>query len=250
MDKQSSFIHTGKNLDPIGEKTLQAIAGAENFNKWMYNTVRPYLKGHVLEIGSGIGNISSYIIYDFNTMLSDLRQHYCDQLGQKFAHNPHLIGINTIDLTHPNFDTEYKALLGSFDSIIALNVVEHIEDDSLAMQNCFKLLRNKGNVVILVPSYQWLYNQFDKGLEHFRRYTTTRLKKLISAAGFHIAHAQYFNLAGILGWYVSGNLLKKESIPEGQMGLYNSLVPAFKVLDKIALNKIGLSTIVVGTKNE
>ena len=183
------------------------------------------------------------------TTLTDLRQTYCDILDQKFRNFPNLKGILKVNLTHPNFDTEYAHLLGTYDSIVAMNVVEHIENDSLALHNCYKLLAKGGHVIILVPAYQWLYNKFDKGLEHFRRYTKSKLTDIIAKNGFEIIHNQYFNFVGIAGWFVTGSLLKKETIPEGQMGLYNTLVPAIKIIDKVVMNTMGLSTICVGKKN-
>lgn len=236
--------------DPIGEKTLAAIAGADKFNKWMYETIKPYCKGHVLEIGSGIGNISQYFLLDsYKITLTDLRQSYCEVLEQKFKNYPNLNGILKVNLTHPKFETEYAHLLQSFDSIVAMNVVEHIEDHELALANCYKLLKPQGHVIILVPAYQWLYNKFDKGLEHFRRYTKKRLLQVIEKNNFEIIHSQYFNLVAIAGWFVSGSILRKETIPEGQMGLFNKLVPTLKIIDKLIMNKVGISTIGVGRKN-
>jgi 2-polyprenyl-3-methyl-5-hydroxy-6-metoxy-1,4-benzoquinol methylase len=236
--------------DPIGEKTLAAISAADNFNQWMYDTIKPFVKGHVFEVGSGIGNISQFFLQNGNlTTLTDLRQTYCDILDQKFRNYPNLKGILKVNLTHPHFESEYAHLLGTYDSIVAMNVVEHIEDDNLALANCYKLLAKGGHVIILVPAYQFLFNKFDVGLEHFRRYTKKRLTDLIAKNNFEIIHNQYFNAVGIAGWFVTGSVLKRETIPEGQMGLYNKLVPAIKVMDKLIFNQIGLSTICVGKKN-
>ncbi len=236
--------------DPIGEQTLAAIAAADKFNQWMYDTIKPYVKGHVFEVGSGIGNISQHFLMAGNpTTLTDLRQSYCDVLDQKFRNRPNLKGILKVNLTHPEFEKEYADIIGTYDSIVAMNVVEHIKDDSLALANCYKLLAKGGHVIILVPAYQWLYNKFDEGLEHYRRYTKTRLTNIIKENNFEIIHNQYFNAVGIAGWFVTGSVLKKEAIPEGQMGLYNKLVPIIKVLDKVIFNQFGLSTICVGRKN-
>jgi SAM-dependent methyltransferase len=149
---------------------------------------------------------------------------------------------------HPDFDTEYVDLLGSFDGVFALNVVEHIADDVLAIANAKKLLRKGGRLVILVPAYQMLFNEFDKALEHYRRYTEGSLKSVFQKNNFQIVHSQYFNFAAIAGWWFSGNILKKKTIPTGQMKIYNMLVPIFKIVDKIVLNKAGISVIVEGIK--
>jgi SAM-dependent methyltransferase len=235
--------------DPIGEETLEALAGAHNFNKWMYDTIAPYVKGELMEIGSGIGNISAFFLDNkVNTTLTDLRTNYCEILQKKFGSYPNLRGIKKVDLVQPDFEKVYSDLIGKFDSIVALNVVEHIEDHELAIRNCYKLLRQGGHIIILVPAYQFLYNRFDKELGHFRRYTKKKLKNLIATQGFEIIFSTYFNSVGMAGWFVSGSVLKKKVIPSGQLKLYNKLVPAFKVADKVVFKQMGLSTIAVGKK--
>ena len=236
-----------KEIDKEGWETLDAIAQADKFNEWMYKTIAPFCKGKILEVGSGIGNISKFFV-DANAdiTLSDIRPVYCDLLKKSF---PTVKDIIELDLVHPSFEEKYARHLGTYDSLFALNVVEHIENDSLAIKNANKLLNKNGNLIILVPAYQQLYNRFDKELEHFRRYNRTRLNKLLTAGNLTVFHSQYFNLMGIPGWYVSGKLQKNKTIPKSQMSLYNKLVPVFKLVDKIVLNKVGLSVISVGRKN-
>ncbi|AEH02077.1 bifunctional 2-polyprenyl-6-hydroxyphenol methylase/3-demethylubiquinol 3-O-methyltransferase UbiG [Lacinutrix sp. 5H-3-7-4] len=235
--------------DVIGEATLDVIAKADKFNRWMYQTIKPYCKGKTLEIGSGIGNISTFFLEDdFEMVLTDIRQNYFEKLNQNFNQYSNFLGSEIMNLTDEDFDKKFEKHLGKYDTVFALNVVEHIKDDVLAIKNCKKLLKDNGHLIILVPSYQTLYNKFDKELGHYRRYTKTSLSNIFKLNNFKIMHKQHFNFIGILGWYVTGSILKKESIPGGQMKLYNTLVPIFKIIDKLIANKIGLSTIVVGKK--
>ena len=245
MTKKIKF----EEQDVVGESTLEVISKADKFNRWMYQTIKPYCKGRVLEIGSGIGNISSFFMQDeFEIMLTDIRKGYCEKLESNFAENPFFLGTEVMDLTDEEFDIKFASHLNQYDTVFALNVVEHIMDDELALKNCKKLLKDDGHLVILVPSYQRLYNGFDKELGHYRRYTKSLLSDVFFKNSFKIIHKQYFNFIGIFGWYVTGSLMKKETIPGGQMKLYNSLVPVFRVIDKLILNGAGLSTIVVGKK--
>lgn len=238
-----------KELDMEGMATLEAIANAPRFNEWMYKVTSSRLTGRVLEIGSGIGNISEQYLQDGRKlMLSDIRENYCEYLERKFEQEPTCAGVRLIDLVHPNFDSEYVDLLETFDGVFALNVVEHIADDFLALANAKKLLRKGGRLVILVPAYQALFNEFDRSLEHYRRYTEGSLKKVFQKNNFQIVHSQYFNFAAIAGWWFSGNILKKKTIPSGQMRIYNMLVPIFKIVDKLILNRVGISVIVEGIK--
>jgi len=238
-----------KPVDTEGEDTLKTIALANHLNKWMYSSIEPWCKGKILEIGSGVGNISEYFLNDnANILLTDIREGYCGSLREKFAGSPTLLGIETMDLVDAEFDIKFKKHFNSFDAVFALNVVEHIFDDQLAVSNCYKLLKPGGHLVILVPAYQWLFNNFDVQLEHYRRYTRKRLESLFLNCNFSIYHSQYFNAAGIAGWFVSGKLQHHRIIPAWQIRLYNSLVGIFKLFDKLIFNSFGLSVITVGKK--
>ncbi|MEL6638773.1 MAG: methyltransferase domain-containing protein [Bacteroidota bacterium] len=238
-----------KEYDLEGMETLQTIAEANQFNEWMYQTTSRQLRGRIIEIGSGIGNISSFYLRDGRSLhLSDIRANYCAFLRDQYGKHEHILGISQIDLVHPEFERHYRDLLGSFDGLFALNVVEHIKDDRLAIANAKQLLRPGGRMVILVPAYQFLYNSFDKALEHYRRYNKKRLQGLFIDNDLHIERSQYFNLAGIAGWFVSGNILRRKLIPSGQMQLYNRLVPLFKLADRLTFRQMGLSVIVEGVK--
>ncbi len=237
-----------KEYDKEGMETLESISQAANFNRWMFETIQPFCKGKIFEIGSGIGNISSQFIENgFKITVSDIRDVYCSYLTDHYAQK--VEDVVNMDIVDPAFDEKHKELFGNFDTVFALNIVEHVEDDSLAIANAKKLLKEGGNLIILVPAYASLYNRFDRELEHYRRYTLKTLAEIFEANDLEIIHRQYFNFAAIAGWWFSGSVLKKKTIPNGQMKLYDKLVPVFKLIDKIILNKAGISAISVGRKS-
>ncbi len=236
--------------DPSGYKTLENFSGAPHFNQWLYEKIAGLVTGQILEIGSGIGNISDLLLRDRpGVTLSDLRPEYCQILENKFGGNPHLEGVYPLDLSSIDFNVKYSALLEKFDTVIALNVIEHIEDDSLAIRNAKALLRKNGKFVILVPAGQWLYNSLDRELGHFKRYSKLELKKLLQSAGFEVSYCRYFNVAAIFGWFVSGHILKEKLIPPSQLNIFNKLVPVVKILDLIISPITGISVISTGIKN-
>jgi 2-polyprenyl-3-methyl-5-hydroxy-6-metoxy-1,4-benzoquinol methylase len=238
-----------KPVDTEGEDTLNTIALANHLNSWMYNSIKPFCHGQILEIGSGVGNISEYFLNDNSSiLLTDIREGYCKSLLEKFALHKSLLGVETMNLVDVDFDNKFNKHLESYDTVFALNVVEHIFDDQLAVSNCYKLLKPGGQLIILVPAYQWLFNDFDKELEHYRRYTCNKLESLFLASNFKITHSQYFNAAGIAGWFVSGKIQHHRIIPAGQIRLYNKLVFFFKFFDKLIFNSFGLSVITIGKK--
>lgn len=240
---------TFKPVDVEGEDTLKTIALANHLNQWMYSSIKPYCKGKILEIGSGVGNISEYFLKDnASILLTDIRDSYCESLREKFGGNTSFLGIENMNLVDPEFDTRFSKYFETFDTVFALNVVEHIFDDHLAIANCYKLLKKGGHLVILVPAYQSLFNSFDVELEHYRRYTRRKLESLFVSCNFSILKSRYFNAAGIAGWFVSGKIQRHKIIPAGQIRLYNRLVFLFRLFDKLIFNSFGLSVITVGEK--
>lgn len=235
--------------DLEGLLTLEAVGRAVRFNRWMYDQVAPFLSGEILEVGSGIGNISAFFIeQNARITLSDIRSHYCDALNKRFQNPDILKTVINLDLVHPDFKILYKNLEASFDSAFALNVIEHIEMDHLAMKNLNWLLKPGGKIVILVPAGQSLYNKLDTHLEHYKRYSKKSLQQLFVESGFKVENTKYFNALGIPAWWFSGTILQNRIIKEGQMDLYEKIVPLAKLMDALLFNGIGLSVIGYGTK--
>ncbi|MHA4808122.1 class I SAM-dependent methyltransferase [Flavitalea flava] len=248
-------IHDPNSLqqtdDPVGLGTLELFSHADAFNRWMFQLVAPYCRGKVLEIGSGIGNISGLLLeQEAQITLSDLRPGYCTHLKQQFHNKANLEGVYQMDLLSADPEKDYPSLIGKFDAVIALNVIEHIGDDGLAVRNCRKFLKPGGRFVILVPAFQALYNGLDKELGHFRRYNRKGLTGLLREEGMKVTDVRYFNGAGILGWWIAGSLLGKKAITSGQLSLYSVFLPVFRLLDKLTTHLTGLSVIAVAEKPE
>lgn len=238
-----------KELDKEGLDTLLAISKADLFNSWTYKTIQPYIKGNILEIGSGIGNISQYFLDNHQQIaVSDLRENYLDFLREEFQGYSNLKSIYNIDLTDPSFEQKQVSILNSFDSVFALNVIEHIENDRLALENCKKLLKPGGTLLILVPAFNGIYNSLDRELFHFRRYNRSMLEGRIKASGLIIEKSFYFNALGIPAWIWGGIVSKQKTISSKQMNAYNKLVPLARFIDRLTSHKLGLSVITIATK--
>jgi len=234
--------------DPVGSSTLQVIAKADRFNQWMYSEFKSELKGEILEAGSGIGNISSLVIGDgMSITLSDNNIEYCDWLRENFKGASNVRNVLQIDLVHPDFQNTYFTLKEKFDSIFLLNVLEHIPDDHSAIANCYYMMKPWGNLVVLVPAYQWLYCSLDKELGHCRRYSRKTLGSVVEKENFTAKEIHHFNFIGIFGWFLSGKIFQSKKLG-GEMGLFNRIVPIARLVDKITFKKIGLSVIITATK--
>jgi SAM-dependent methyltransferase len=237
--------------DQVGFSTLNTISTADRFNRWMYETIAPFCRGEIIEIGAGIGNISRCFLEDGkNLTITELHDEYCELLKSGLSGFSNLRQVLVMDIADPEFDVQFGSLSGHYDTVFALNVIEHIGDRDQALQNCRKLLKPEGTLVILVPAFQCLYNRFDEKLGHYMRFTQKTLCELMEHNGFSVCSKKYFNTAGIAGWWFSGTLLGKDQIPEGQMGLYNRFVPLFRLADRLTAKFAGLSVIAAGRKNE
>jgi len=238
-----SFEYTEE--DKKGEEILEAISAAGAFNRWMFNTIQPYCHGRILEIGSGVGNISAYFINaNQDISLSDIRVGYRETLKKTFPKQ----SVYDVDIVDPEFELHQKSLLGTFDTCFALNVVEHVKDDHLAIRQMLKLLKPGGQLIILVPAYQALYNPIDHSLGHYRRYTKKSLGALLKPYG-ELEKLFHFNFAGIFAWWMGGKLFRQDTIPKSEMKLYNTFVPVFRILDQVMMKQAGLSVVGVLKKN-
>lgn len=243
-------VSTIENKDPVGLHTLEVIAKADRFNKWMYDQFKHQLKGEILEIGSGIGNISQLVIKEGHSItLSDYNDEYCESLRKKFSKHNNVREVIRIDLLDPSFENKYSSYIEKFDSIFLLNVIEHIEDDLIAIKNCNYLLKPGGHLILLAPAYSWLYCTFDKQLGHYRRYSLKQLKDLLNKGAFSTLKGDYFNFTGVAGWLLFGKIMNKKMLGSGEMSAFDKIVPLAKAVDKILRRSTGLSIIVTGIKN-
>ena len=243
-------LNTAASKDPVGLHTLEVIAKADRFNRWMFDQFKDQLKGEILEIGSGIGNISQMVIKEGHSItLSDYNHEYCDLLKTRFSQNKNVKEILSIDLVAPDFHSKYLTYKEKFDTIFLLNVIEHIQDDLLAVKNCRYMLKKHGHLVLLAPAYSWLYCSFDKQLGHYKRYSLGSLEEILIKNDFTILSGSHFNFTGIAGWFLFGKLLNKKMLGNNEMSAFNKIVPLARIIDSLLLKKIGLSVIVKGVKN-
>lgn len=230
------------------QQTLEVISKADRFNRWMYETIRPHCHGNILEIGSGVGNISSFFVLDnFQITLSDVNAYYLQQLKNKFDGASNLKSIIFLDLQQEGFQNTHGEMQNFFDTVFLLNVLEHIEHEDRAVDNCKYLLKKGGTLIVLVPAYSWLHSKLDKELHHWRRYSLRQLNRLFIANNFLVKNQFYFNAVGIGAWLYA-KVFGLSHVPQKEMKLYNKVVPVAKWIDKIVQGKFGLSAIIIGEK--
>lgn len=226
--------------DAVGAATLERMSGAEAFNRWMFDRIAPWIGERVLEIGSGIGNMSQFFADRERVVLTDTEQAYRDYLQQRFGHRPN---VQIVDLELPALPPTLER--NAFDTIVCLNVLEHIPDDRASLAAMRELLRPGGRLVLLVPALPALYGSLDEALGHQRRYTPRLLRERYAEAGLSMRRLEWFNLAGMPGWWFVGRVLKRRLIPTGSLALYDRLVPLFR-LETLLPWRVGQSLIAIG----
>jgi len=212
-----------------GARILDTLAHTRKFNAWMADTVRPFLGKHVLELGSGIGNMTRHLSRGRKTYTaSDIDEEHMARLRVRFLGRPNL-KIRKCDLCDP---VDFEDLRGNFDSVVCLNVVEHVEDDLGALRNIFSVLQPGGCAVILVPQDQKAYGTLDQVLGHYRRYSEAQLRARMEEAGFQVERILHFNRATRPGWRFNGQILKRTSFSRFQLRVFDSLVPLWRRVDR------------------
>ncbi len=228
-----------------GEEILSDLSSARRFNAWMVDSLNEDLGDNIIEIGSGIGNISSLLPKKERLTVTDYENRYLEILHESFDDND-LVDVEKYDVTSAQ-DTQRLKERGA-DTVVCLNVLEHIEDDTAALENMKDLLKAGGKMVLLVPQYEKLYGTYDKKLGHYRRYNKKDVFRKLRSVGLKPVRSRNFNALAIAGWWVNSCLLKREHMGRWQIKLFDMMVPVLKILESV-LPLPGLSMIVIAEKN-
>jgi glycosyltransferase involved in cell wall biosynthesis len=227
-----------------GHEILASISKAHRFNRWMADTaVRPYLGHRVLEIGAGIGNMTVQLLPRETYVASDMDDLHLEVLQNLSLRSLHLKS-QRIDAQNPD---DFKELQNKVDTVVCLNVLEHIPDSRAALKNMYDVLEPGGRAIILVPQGHWLYSPLDKALEHVKRYTRSELANALSEAGFQVEKTFHFNRIGVAGWALNGKLLRRTRMAKFQLKMFDSLVWLWRRIDWL-LPWHGLSIVGVARK--
>lgn len=221
---------------------LETMNEAKRFNDEVFRKVEPFLGREILEVGTGIGNFTERLLEKGSVVGVEIVPEFVVEAKRRLK--------DRVELHEADMGVEIPSFLAgrTFDTIVCMNVLEHIEDDRRTLRNFKTLLAPGGKVVLVVPAHQFLFNPLDSHDGHFRRYAKSDLVAKLKEAGFKVPHVSRFNLVGIAGWFVNGTLLRKEELPTGQMKLYDRLAPLFFAFEKLVGPPIGLSLLAVGER--
>ena len=212
-----------------GQAILDAFANTPKFNRWMADTIRPYVGKRVLEIGAGMGNLTRQLVSGRQVYVAtDIDEEHMQRLQNRMHHRLNL-EVHRCDAANA---ADFNRFFEQMDTVICLNVLEHIPDDALALRNIHSVLMPGGRAIILVPQDQGIYGTLDEVLGHCRRYSKQQLRSRLEEAGFAVERILDFNRASRPGWYLNGRLMKQRTVSRFQLRLFENLVWLWRRIDR------------------
>lgn len=226
--------------NPHIQQDLYLLNEAVNYRRWIFSLIKPYLGDCILEVGAGIGNYTEQLLGRKKVWTSDYDPAYVEQLKTKFANRPE---VCTMELDISNISTDKQKLFRDemLDTILLLNVLEHVDQDLQALHNLKECLRYSGRILIVVPALQQLFGSLDVVYGHYRRYNRQDFYRFQEHLNMKLKICRHFNFLGILGWWLNAKVMKRDFLPGRQIQLFNKIVPLIRSLERPFPLPIGLS---------
>jgi SAM-dependent methyltransferase len=230
--------------DPLYVADLLQMSKAENYRRWLFAIAAPYVTGNVLEVGGGIGNFTPELAGVARSVTSIEPNAYCHaRLLAKTQGLPNVRVYNTtveaLDLCVPVAD--------AFDTVILMNVLEHIKDDEGVLRKLQQRLSPTGRIVVLVPAGPWAFGSTDERLGHYRRYSKSSARGLMNRLGLEVEILRYYNFIGVWAWWWNAKVGQRQSQNDAQIYLFDKyFVPVISRIEEVFRPPLGQSLLVVG----
>ena len=184
---------------------LEALADLPRYTGWIIEQFQGHLRGRVIEVGAGIGNVAlRYLDHVESALLVEPAANLCHKLRARVADR------SNVTVAEAVLHEVAPALLAEpFDAAIMVNVLEHIPDDAAVLTRLFEILKPGGALCIFVPAMPEIYGTLDEIVDHVRRYRRHELGDKLHAAGFAVQRLDYLDTLGIVPWFIAGKVLKR-----------------------------------------
>jgi SAM-dependent methyltransferase len=237
------FIDDIYHKDEHGSETLNSLNNVHQFNRWTAEALAGDIGSSVLEIGAGIGNLTLQFLPRSRYLATDINPNALSFLRNMRVGKPYL-EIQRLDVRNAE---EFAPLAGQFDTVLCLNILEHLEDPLTALRNASIALAPNGRLIVLVPQGPELAGTLDQEVGHTRRFGRDELVDLFRQAGLELVSMRDFNRACAPGWYLNGHLLRRRRVSLPQLKLFNTICPSLARIDD-RLPWPGLSLVAIGTR--
>lgn len=231
LDVPSQTGEHDANLDVADES-------APNYLRWVSELISPHLGQSVLELGAGTGSITELYAEGHQVVASDVSEQCLRALEQRFASSGNVTVLRR-DVR------ELQADGAQFESILMINVLEHIEDDAGVLGRLRAVLTEGGSIVVYVPALNGLYGRWDRKVGHYRRYSKWRMREVAREAGLDIVELRYVNILAIPAWFAFSRT-NVEKTTSSSLSIWDRTgVPAGRALESRLRVPLGLNLLAV-----
>ena len=232
----TEFTYSGTELD--------AVAEASNYYDWIIQSFAGAFGKRIVEVGAGIGTVAELVLKRASPsemVLIEPARNNIPELQRKFGPDPRVRVLQ-------GYLEQFSDTL-SADTIIAVNVMEHIARDADFLRTAHSTLSRDGTLLLLVPAVPAIYGSLDRAFDHYRRYTKSGLKKLLLEAGFQIDKLHYLNAIGVIAWFMTSTVMRRKSLRRAQVQFYDRMViPWLRRLEARLHPPIGQSLLAIARK--
>ena len=211
---------------------------ARNYRNYQLDLIRKFVGGNILEVGPGRGEIiENFISADNKITMIDTDEEMCKIIRERFKNSDVKI-----------LNSNISSLEEKFDTILYMDVIEHIENDIKELDQAISKLNKNGKLVIIVPAFSILFSDFDKSVGHFRRYTKKNFFNYKNSE-VKLRNLKYFDSLGFFILFLS-KILKFKGNSKAVFGIkvWNMLIPISRLIDKLIFHSLGKSLICVYEK--
>lgn len=236
MDSSGAFAEaTGRTLESGGSHQPR-------YRRYQFDLIAPHCGRSVLEVGAGLGEFAAQFTSLRRLVLTDVDPGAVEAMSRTFADRP--------EVAVRQFDVDAKLDLGEpVESVVAINVLEHIDDDAGALRSLADLVTPGGSIVLWVPGYQQLYGEFDRKVGHVRRYTPATLADAVRRAGLGVELVKPVNLLGGIAWWLAVRRGGAGAPNPKLVALYDRfVVPVTRAIERVVRPPFGQSVLCVARK--
>ncbi len=214
--------------DEYGSQLVAELEKTRRYNDWVGAAIRPSVGDRVLELGAGVATLTSHLIPRMRYVVSDANPNYLYYLRSYALGKPYLT-VREIDCSRGD---DFAGLEEQFDTVVARNVLELVDDPTAALRHMHGALEPGGLAIVVVPHQPQLYGTLDEALHHRCRFDRETLRESAEAAGFAVERLTDFNRASVPTWFFNGRVTKRRALSRLQLKAFDSVIPALRRLDK------------------
>lgn len=221
---------------------LEELEQTKHYTGWIRDLIAPHVSGRILEVGAGRGMFSPFFAERGHLTALEPSEALCAALRERLRDHSNVVVINA--------KLDGTAAPGSYDTVVLINVLEHLPEDHRALGELYESLAPGGKMVLWVPAFEALYGKFDHQIGHYRRYRKKPLLTLVHNVGFQQVTARYTNMPGFVAWWLVVRVLRRTPTAGRLARVYDRLfIPIVRRIERVVRPPVGQSLLVVAQRS-